>query len=108
MPTKQKKSSVKKSVPVKKKTLAPKKTVATPVIREAVQPEVKKETKITKVYEISAFFHALIVIIVVVLYAEIAFLSVIYFNYDVRIESKPLITMQQPVVRTISRRCSNK
>lgn len=110
MPTKQKKSSAKKPAPVKKKSLATKKVVsqkpvAVPAVKTTVQPEVKKEVRPKKVYEISAFFHALIVIIVIILYAEIALLSVLYFNYDVRIESKSLIAMhQQNVVKPTLKR----
>ena len=97
MPTKQKKSSVKKSTPVKKTLpgkakVAPKKEVIAQPVKTTLQP---KEVRPKKVYEISAFFHTLIVIIVVLLYAEIALLSVLYFNYDIRIESKSLIAMHQ-------------
>ena len=121
MPAKQKKSSTKKSPAVKKKSLpakktvakkvAPKKTVAEPIVKAAVQPQVKevkpevKPAPSKRVYEISASFHALIVLMVVILYAEIVLLSVLYFKYDVRIESKSLVAMhQQNIVKPTLKR----
>ena len=60
-----------------------------------------------KVYEISSFFHTRIVLIVVILYVEIVLFSIVYFNYDVRIESKPLIEIsysKDKIVRRNPRR----
>ena len=43
----------------------------------------------------SAFFHAVVVLMVVILYAELAALAVIYTNYEVTIESKTLVEMRE-------------
>ena len=86
MPTKQKKSTAKKSASVKK---------AAPAVKPIVAEPAKKEEINKNVCEISTFFHALIVLIVVLLYAEIALLGVLYFNYDIRIESKEFVIARQ-------------
>lgn len=112
MPTKQKKSATKKSVPTKKPVQVKKAKTTKPAVTAKVavkkEPQVKQTVvtkapavpvKQKKVYEISAFFHALIVLIVVLLYAEIALLGVIYFNYDVRIESKALVELRRESVK---------
>ncbi len=63
---------------------------------KTVSPKVEKQpVKVKKVYEMSAFFHAVVVLMVVILYAELAALAVIYTNYEVTIESKTLVEMRE-------------
>ncbi|MBO5997894.1 MAG: hypothetical protein J6P93_05155 [Alphaproteobacteria bacterium] len=90
MPAKQKKSVKKKTTvkkqPVAKKVEAPKAVEAK--VAEPVMVEKPAEKKAKKVYEISPFFHAVIVIIVFLLYVEIILSAILLWNYDFRIEKK--------------------
>lgn len=83
-----------KEVKASADTLAAAKTssdAAKPVSQKAE----KQPVKVKKVYEMSAFFHAVVVLMVVILYAELAAMAVIYTNYEVTIESKSLVEMRE-------------
>lgn len=112
--TTKKKTTAKKAMPVKKK---PGSKVTATVKTQAVSankavdvktsaPE-QKETKAPvtvkkKVYEISPFFHAMVVLMVAILYVEMAFFAYIYTNYEVTIESKQMVYARQ--MRAIQQR----
>ena len=71
-------------------TVAPKQAT-----KAALPKDQKQPVKVKKVYEMSAFFHAVVVLMVVILYAELAAMAVIYTNYEVTIESKSLVEMRE-------------
>jgi len=100
MTTKKTKKITTKKNTAKKKTVA-KKSVKPVVAAEAkkVAPvqakKIEKEPKAKKMYEITPFFHGLIVFIVVLLYAELALFGVVYWNYDINLECKDTIWTRQ-------------
>ncbi len=87
-PATKKKVTAVKAAPVAKK-VEPVKAVTTPKAAAAVEVAAPKKEK--KVYEISSFFYHMVILMVVILYAGLAWFGVVYFNYDVEFYRKGVV-----------------